>query len=56
MRVKSWSSHFQDKITYRILLPNDDGASEYFLLDSEIGEISVRKVLTLTAPKNVYQV
>ena len=56
MRVKSWPSHLQDKITYRILLPNDDGASEYFLLDSETGEISVRKVLTQTAPKNIYQV
>ncbi|XP_070196568.1 cadherin EGF LAG seven-pass G-type receptor 2-like [Littorina saxatilis] len=50
-----------DKITYRIQLPNDDGASTFFPLDSERGEISVRKPLTETPleingqQKNVYR-
>ncbi|XP_070196566.1 cadherin EGF LAG seven-pass G-type receptor 3-like [Littorina saxatilis] len=49
-----------DKVTYRIQLPNGEGASTFFLLDSERGEISVRKPLTETPlengrQKNVYR-
>ncbi|XP_070182145.1 protocadherin Fat 1-like [Littorina saxatilis] len=44
-----------DKVTYRIQLPNDDGASTFFLLDSERGEISVRKPLTETPLENGLQ-